>query len=70
MPFELTTATFSHDPTGRADRFDRFMGVEGGQFFLSTGGFLPGFTKFGERFARPAIGHPPTDVDGPLFSQN
>jgi hypothetical protein len=66
---EQTTATFSHDPTGRADRLDRFMGVEDGQFFLSTGGFLPGFTKFGELFTRPAIGHPPTDIDTPLFSQ-
>ena len=60
---EQTTATFSHDPTGKADRLDRFMGVENGQFFLSTGGFIPGFTKFGELFTRPAIGHPPTDFD-------
>jgi len=66
---EQTVATFSHDPTGKADRHDRFMGVEEGQFFLSTGGFIPGFTKFGERFTRPAVGLPPTDVEGPLFSQ-
>jgi hypothetical protein len=58
---ELTTATFSHDPTGRADRLDRFMGVENGQFFLSHGGFVPGFTKFGEAFNRPATAKPPTD---------
>jgi hypothetical protein len=25
---ELTTATFSHDPAGKADRLDRFMDVE------------------------------------------
>lgn len=45
---ELTTATFSHDQTGKANRLDRFMGVEDGQFFLSTGGFIPGFTQYGE----------------------
>ena len=42
---EITQAGFSHDPTGKADRLDRFMGVEHGQFFLSQGGFLPGFTE-------------------------
>jgi hypothetical protein len=51
---EVITASFSHDPTGRQDRRDRFMGVEGGQFFLSHGGFVPGFTAFGERFNRPS----------------
>lgn len=56
---ELTTASFSHDPTGRSDRLDRFMGVENGQFFLSHGGFVEGFTKFGEKFTRPAVGQPP-----------
>ncbi|HTI69930.1 MAG TPA: DUF3472 domain-containing protein, partial [Candidatus Limnocylindria bacterium] len=35
---ELDTATFSHDPTGKTNRLDRFMGVEGNQFFLSHGG--------------------------------
>jgi Domain of unknown function (DUF3472)/Domain of unknown function (DUF5077) len=56
---ELTTSTFSHDPTGRADRLDRFMGVEDGQFFLSHGGFVDGFTRYGEKFTRPATGKPP-----------
>jgi hypothetical protein len=56
---ELTEARFSHDPTGRADRLDRFMGVEEGRFFLSHGGFVPGFTRYGERFTRPATGKPP-----------
>ena len=56
---ELTTASFSHDPTGREDRLDRFMGVEGGQFFLSHGGFVDGFTKYGEKFTREATGQPP-----------
>ncbi|MBN1509678.1 MAG: DUF3472 domain-containing protein [Sedimentisphaerales bacterium] len=62
---ELTTASFSHDPTGKADRLDRFMGVENGQFFLSHGGFAPGFTQYGERFSRPAVGQPPVDIDLP-----
>jgi len=56
---ELLDATFSHDATGRADRFDRFMGVENGSFFLSHGGFVDGFTKFGDKFTRPAIGSAP-----------
>jgi len=64
---EQTTASFSHDPTGRADRLDRFMGLEDGQFFLSNGGFIPGFTKYGELFTRPATGRPPTDFDRPPF---
>jgi hypothetical protein len=58
---EQTTATFSHDPTGKSDRLDRFMGVEDGQFFLSNGGFIPGSTKFGALFTRPATGQPPND---------
>jgi hypothetical protein len=59
---ELTTASFSCDGTGKADRLDRFMGIENGQFFLSNGGFVPGFTKYGEKFTRPAAGKPPTDA--------
>lgn len=51
---ELTTARFSHDPTGKSDRMDRYMGIEDGQFFLSHGGFLPGFTEFRTPFSRPA----------------
>lgn len=64
---ELTTATFSHDGTGKADRLDRFMGVEDGEFFLSNGGFIPGFTKFGEKFIRPATGHAPDHLDLPAL---
>lgn len=56
---ELTDASFSYDSTGRADRFDRFMGVENGQFFLSHGGFVPGITKSGEKFSRPGTGRAP-----------
>lgn len=59
---ELTTASFSHDPTGKAHRLDRFMGVEDGRFFLSHGGFIDGFTPFGEIFTRPATGQPPSDL--------
>lgn len=56
---ELLTAKFSHDSTGKSARLDRFMGVEKGQFFLSQGGFVEGFTKAGEAFTRPATGKPP-----------
>jgi hypothetical protein len=56
---EITEAGFSCDGTGKENRLDRFMGVEHGQFFLSNGGFVPGFTKPGEKFSRPAASHPP-----------
>jgi hypothetical protein len=56
---EITEASFSHDGTGKANRLDRFMGVERGLFFLAHGGFGPGFTKYGDRFTRPAIGKAP-----------
>lgn len=56
---ELTTATFSHDATGKENRGDRFMGVEEGRFFLSHGGFVPGWTSAGAVFTRPATGVPP-----------
>ncbi|MGV3530906.1 MAG: DUF3472 domain-containing protein, partial [Chthoniobacteraceae bacterium] len=60
---EVTEASFSHDGTGKEVRLDRYMGVEDGCFFLAHGGFKPGFTKFGERFTRPATGTPPADID-------
>ena len=61
---EQTTAKFSHDPTGKKDRLDRFMGIEQGQFFLSHGGFLNGFTEYGTVFQRPASSSmPPTIKD-------
>jgi hypothetical protein len=63
---ELTSASFSHDGTGKTDRLDRFMGLENGQFFLSHGGFIPGFTKYGEKFTRPATGQPPVIELPPL----
>lgn len=55
---EIIEAKFSHDPTGKANRLDRFMGVENGKFFLSQGGFVEGFTKYGELFTRPATSPP------------
>jgi hypothetical protein len=56
---EITEASFSHDGTGKENRLDRFMGVERGLFFLAHGGFGPGFTKYGEKFTRPATGKAP-----------
>ncbi len=56
---ELTEARFSHDGTGKTARLDRFMGVEDGRFFLSQGGFVEGFTKYGTSFTRPATGVAP-----------
>ena len=64
---ELTTAHFSHDPTGRTNRLDRFMGVDRGQFFLSHGGFVPGFTAARESFTRPSTGEPPVDLGAILL---
>ncbi len=64
---ELTAAKFSHDYTGRADRLDRFMGVEAGRFFLSHGGFVSGMTKYGRQFARPATGKAPSDIVLPEY---
>jgi len=58
---EVTEASFSHDDTGKADRLDRYMGVEKGQFFLSQGGFVTGFTKYGENFTRAPNRVPPGD---------
>ncbi|MEQ1830067.1 MAG: DUF3472 domain-containing protein [Pirellula sp.] len=56
---ELSKASFSYDPTGKSDRFDRFMGIEHNQFFLSHGGFKDGFSKFGDEFVRPELGIAP-----------
>ena len=49
---ELTEASFSHDATGKQDRLDRFMGIEGNAFFLSHGGFIEGTSQYGEKFHR------------------
>ena len=63
---EITKASFSHDGTGKSNRIDRYMGVEHGLFFLSHGGFVPGYTPFGEGFTRPASGVPPKDLEAVL----
>ncbi|MGI8604293.1 MAG: DUF3472 domain-containing protein [Verrucomicrobiales bacterium] len=62
---EQSRASFSHDQTGKADRLDRFMGMENGWFFLSHGGFVPGFTESGAEFTRPTTGQPPGDITLP-----
>lgn len=64
---EITKATFSHDPTGKADRLDRFMGIEGNQFFLSHGGFTNGFTKYGTPYDRKPSGRSPEDLHLPAL---
>jgi hypothetical protein len=56
---EQTRASFSFDGTGKGDRLDRFMGIEGGEFFLSHGGFVEGEGRYGELFERVAGGVPP-----------
>jgi hypothetical protein len=38
------------------------MGLEQGQFFLSHGGFLDGFTAYGTLFQRPASGTRPKEL--------
>ena len=64
---EITKTTFSHDATGKADRLDRFMGLDEktNQFFLSHGGFLNGYTKFGEPFTRKPGGNSPESMKLP-----
>ncbi|MFT4648690.1 MAG: thiol-disulfide isomerase/thioredoxin [Glaciecola sp.] len=53
---EITRASFSHDATGKADRLDRYMGINDNEFFLSHGGFIEGEGKYGEEFDRKANG--------------
>jgi len=65
---EMTTAKFSHDVTGKEDRLDRFMGIEDGQFFLSHGGFIEGFTNYGTPFLREATGDSPANMKLPALS--
>jgi hypothetical protein len=63
---ELTSARFSHDATGAADRLDRCMGVEESQFFLRHGGFVEGFTESGRTFQRPPTRELPVELTLPL----
>ena len=62
---ELTDATFTTDGTGKADRLDRFAGIERGQFFLSNGGFVEGFMEAGTKLKRGATGTPPGNLELP-----
>jgi hypothetical protein len=63
---ELTKATFSHDKTGKADRLDRFMGLtDDGKFYLSHGGFVNGYTKYGAPFTRPRSSRSPATMGLP-----
>ena len=62
---ELTEAKFSHDPTGKSDRLDRFMGIEDGQFFLSHGGFTDDFTSYGELYTRRKTNRSPAKMELP-----
>ncbi|MEJ6560171.1 MAG: DUF3472 domain-containing protein [Akkermansiaceae bacterium] len=67
---EITTTKFSHDGTGKADRLDRFMGVTPkGEFFLSQGGFIEGFTKFGTPFERPQSQRSPESMNLPALPE-
>jgi len=59
---ELTTARFTHDVTGRADRLDYDAGARGNTFCLSNGGFLEGKVKLGDTFTRRGNGRPPKDL--------
>lgn len=60
MRIPAFTANFSRDPTGKADRLDRSIGVEGGQFFLSQGGLIAGSSQ-------PAVGRPPSNINLPVL---
>ncbi len=44
------------------------MGVEQGQFFLSHGGFLDGFTTFGEKFNRDPSSNSLQDIILPAIT--
>ncbi|MDB4277346.1 DUF3472 domain-containing protein, partial [bacterium] len=67
---EITTTKFSHDGTGKADRLDRFMGVTPkGEFYLSQGGFIEGFTKFGTPFERPQSQRSPESMNLPALPE-
>lgn len=62
---EIVKAGFSHDETGGRDRMDRFMGVENGEFFLCSGGFVAGGDmKYGTPFTREPVGKIPADLPG------
>lgn len=59
---ELTTARFTHDPTGKEDRKDYGAGLKEGRFYLSNGGFVGDSVKYGDTFQRPGTQKPPADI--------
>jgi hypothetical protein len=60
---ELTTAKFSHDGTGKADRLDYASGTDkDGRFILSNGGFIANGVKYGDLISRPKSGKHPADI--------
>ena len=59
---ELTSARFTHDPTGRADRKDYGAGTVGGRFYLSNGGFVGNSIEYGQTLDRPERRRPPSDI--------
>ncbi len=62
---EITTAKFSHDGTGKADRLDYASGVNDGRFYLSNGGSISNGVKFGDPMTRPSQHKPPTGIELP-----
>ena len=59
---ELTTARFTHDPTGKENRKDYGAGVVKDRFYLSNGGFVGDPIEYGSLLHRPPGGHPPSDI--------
>ena len=74
---ELVRAKFTHDATGKEDRFDYGAGVVRGRFYLSNGGFTktpirnggpktrPKATKYGDIVDCAARGKAPGDIHLP-----
>jgi len=56
---ELLSAKFSHDPTGKKDRFDYGAGLANGRFYLSNGGYVGDPIKYGDEIKRPATAKQP-----------
>ena len=59
---ELTTARFTHDPTGKENRKDYGAGVVKDRFYLSNGGFVAEPIEYGNLLHRSTAAHPPTDI--------
>jgi hypothetical protein len=60
---ELTTARFTHDSHGKADRWDYAAGIDRGDFFLEHGGFTAQGVHYGDTLSRPAAGKRPKDIE-------